>query len=561
MTEPRDRNWGASADWSRLPKIEPCIPALLAHFKTHYAPREVLVLDERRLTYGELEAKSALLARQLLESGVGKGQRIGLILPSDESFLVTWMAIARIGAVAVTLSTLSTSEEIRRIARHADLHMLFASPRYLSHDYIARIEGAFPDVKARREPHRLSDAPYLRAIRIWGCAGATPSWARHMDLSLQPDIDTALLAAVESEVHEGDPAGIIYTSGSTAEPKGVIHSHANFVRQGLKLAATFKYQNDERAYASMPFFWVGGLTTTAMCIMSLGATMLASTRTGPDLLDFLERERTTTVVAWPHMLRALAADPTFPRRNWSSMRDGVFYEALPPDKRPKDPTLMTTPLGMTETNGPYTIQQRYLPEDQRGSVGPLMCGVEGRLADPDTGEILATWIEGAANADSGGRIGVMQLRSDVMMLGMVKRERTEIFTPDGWYNSGDLCSFRNGFVHYHGRADDLIKASGANVSPREVEAVLLRIEGVASANVTGVPDRGRGNVVGAVLVAQPGAMLDGDAIRREAAKSLSSYKVPRVILVLDASEVPTLASSKVDRRALARMLREAHEGA
>jgi acyl-CoA synthetase (AMP-forming)/AMP-acid ligase II len=296
-----------------------------------------------------------------------------------------------------------------------------------------------------------------------------------------------------------------------------------------------------------------------MCVMSVGATMLGSTKTGPALLDFLERERTTSVVSWPHIMRSLAADPTFAERDWSAMRNGLLYEALPADKRAKDPTLMSTPLGMTETNGPYTVMQRDLAEEQRGSVGPLMRGLEAQLLDPDTGEVLATWPDGDTEADSRGLAGVMQIRSDVMMLGMVKRENSDIFTADGWYDTGDLCSFRRGHLHYHGRADDLIKASGANVSPREVENALLQIPGVASANVSGVPDRTRGNIVGAVVVPEPGITLDPDAVRRAAAKSLSSYKVPRVVVVLDVAEVPMLSSSKVDRRAIARILLEAHE--
>jgi acyl-CoA synthetase (AMP-forming)/AMP-acid ligase II len=559
MIEPRDRDWGADADWSCLPDIKPRIPALLELFRTDYAEREVLVLDERRLTYGEVEEKSALLARQLLDAGIAKGCRVGLMLPSDATFLITWFAITRIGAVAVSLSTLLTPAEIRQTVRHADLHMLIAAQRYLRHDYVLRLEEAFPAIAAQRIPYRLTGAPHLREVWLWGDDAPVPAWAAKLDLTRKPEADAALLAAVEAEVQSSEPAGIVYTSGSTAEPKGVIHSQGNFVRQGMKLAAACKYLNDERLYAPLPFFWVGGLVTTAMCAMSLGATMLASTKSGSELLDFLERERATSVLVWQHMLRALAEIPGFARRDWSAMRNGFLYEALPADRRPADPTLMSLALGMTETVGPYTVQQRFLTEDQRGSVGPLMRGIEGRLADPDTGRIVATWLNGDIAADSGEQMGIMHVRGDVLMLGMVKRERADVFTPDGWYVTGDLCSFRRGHLHFHGRADDLIKSSGANVSPSEVEAVLVKIPGVASANVSAVPDRDRGNVVGALIVPEPGAVLDPDAIRAEAAKSLSSYKVPRVVVILEASKVPMLSSSKVDRRALVKMLVEAHQ--
>ncbi len=559
MIEPRDRDWGPNVDWTRVPRIEPHVPGLLAHFKAHWAEREVLIFDQRRLSYGELEESSAVLARHLLAAGIGKGSRVGLMLPSDESFLITWMAITRIGALAVTVSTLSTAEEIRRIAHHADLQLLLSVPRYLHHDYVARLKTAFPGLASSSQTFHLIEAPYLRAIWLWGCEPAAPAWATRVDLRRNPGIDPAVLAAVEAAVRSSDAAGIIYTSGSTAEPKGVIHSQGNFIRQGMKLAMSFGYENDERLYASMPFFWVGGLVTTALCAMSVGATLLASASSGADLLDFLERERTTAVVSWPHILRSLASDPTFARRKWGAMRGGLLYEALPAERRPRDPGLMSAPIGMTETAGPYTIMQRNLPEDQRGSLGPLMRGIEARLIDSTDDRILATWEEGEAGADSGGQIGELQLRSDVMMLGMVKRERADVFTPDGWYGTRDLCSFRRGHLHYHGRVDDLIKASGANVSPAEVEAALLKIAGIASAHVAGVPDRVRGSVVGAMLVARPGSRLDAQLIRAELTGSLSSFKVPRVILIVESSEVPTLPSSKIDRRALARMLLSAHQ--
>jgi acyl-CoA synthetase (AMP-forming)/AMP-acid ligase II len=480
------------------------------------------------------------------------------MLPSDETFLTTFLAIARIGAVAVTLPTLARPAEILKIVLHADLHMLFAAKRYRNHDYVERIEEAVRGISGQRMPYRLPEVPYLREVWLWG-DGTAPVWARQVELTREPTVDATLLSAAEAQVHSSDPAVIVYTSGSTADPKGIIHSQGSCVRQGMKVAASMKYKSDERAYAPLPFFWVGGLMTTAMCIMCVGATMIDTEKTGAERLDFLERERITTVIVWPHMIRGLVAEPTFKTRDWSSIRNGVLFEALPLQIRPKDAGLIATPFGMTETSAIYTILDINLPEDQRGSVGPLQRGVESRLVDVDTGKVIAHWADGDWAADSAGKVGLQQVRSDVMMLGMVKRENADVFTPDGWYPTGDLCAYRRGHLHYHGRADDLIKAAGANVSPREVEAVLLQYPGVAAAHATAVPDRERGSMVGAVVVPQDGVELDVNAIRREAEKSLASYKAPRVLIVVERSKVPTLPSSKVDRRALAQLLQDAHE--
>jgi acyl-CoA synthetase (AMP-forming)/AMP-acid ligase II len=551
VIEPWERDWSGLADWRALPRLAPTIPALLAHAKAHYPERDVLVLDEHHTSYGALEEKSARFARQLLAAGIGKGARIGIMLPNDETFLVSWLGVARIGAIAITLPSLATPSEIARIARHADLSLLIGPRRYLHHDYVSRIAEAFPDIVGQAGSPTLAETPYLRAFFLWGDAiEHYPDWARRVDLAAGPLADVETLATAEAAVHGSDPAGIIYTSGSTAEPKGVIHSQGNFVRQGLKLAASFGYTPDERAYASMPFFWVGGLVTTALCLMTAGGTMLASRKTGAALLDFLETQEPTAVVTWPHILRALADDPSFPGRKWPAMRNGLFYEALPPDRRPADPTLLATPIGMTETCGPYTVIDRFLSENQRGSLGRLMPGLDARLVDPDTSDLIGEWLDGDQRADSAGRVGALHLRSDVMMLGMVKREHADVFTPDGWYVTGDLVAFRDGHLHYHGRADDLIKAHGANVSPREVEGVIMTMAGVAAAHAVGVPDVKRGTVVGAVVVPEPGCSLAAEGVRTACAEVLASYKVPRIIRICAASELPVLPSSKVDRRGL-----------
>lgn len=554
MIEPWEFDWGDLGPWGDLPCIAPTIPALLERARETHSEQDLLVIDDARLSYGEMERLSALLARQLLAAGVGKGCRIGVLLPNDETFPITWTAIARIGAVAVCLPSLARPAEIARIARHGDLHMLVVPRRYLHHDYVERLAEAFPGLDGCGPALFREDVPLLRSIRFWCAPGEDcPPWAARIDLAGGPMATAALLEAAEASVHPSDPAGIIYTSGSTAEPKGVIHSHGSFVRQGLKIAKSFDYRRDERAFATMPFFWVGGLTTTLMALMTVGGTILVTRETGDALLDFVEREGTTAVVTWPHILQSMAENPTFAGRGWSAMRNGLFYEALPPDRRPAEKALMGTPIGMTETNGPYTIVDRHCPPEQRGSVGRLMPGMEARLVDPETGEVVGEWFASDHDADSGGRIGEIYLRGDSIMLGMVKREREDIFR-DGWYPTADLCSFKSGHIHYHGRCDDLIKAHGANVSPREVEAVLARIEGVASASVVGIPDHERGTIVAAAVVPVPGAILDADALRNEAARSLASYKVPRLLAVIAAGELPMLPSSKVDRRALQELL-------
>jgi len=540
------RDVGGWDDWAKLPEVESTAPALLSYWKQTDPQAEFVVQDDGRATYAEVDQRSALLARQLMAAGVGKGTRVGIMIPNSVAFVVTWFAIVRIGATAVTISTLSTPAEIAKIARHSDIHMLFAAERYLHHDYIARVAEAFPGIEAGRAPHFYAAAPYLRDIWFW--SDKAPAWASRVDLSAEPRVAVDMLQSAERQVAPADIVSIIYTSGSTAEPKGVIHTHGNFMRQSRKLAAIYPYQRGDRLFGSAPMFWVGGLTVNLLNIMQVGGTLLGSSMTGPALLDFIQNERVNYFTGWPHLGRALASDPSFAARTFPDLRGGSLDDALPPERRAKHGNWFGNSLRMTETCGPHTMYRFEHPPGHEVSSGTFQPGMEHRIVDADSGAVLPL-----------GEMGELQVRGDALTVGMVKRERAEVFTPDGWYGTGDLCSIRDNYLYFHGRVDDMIKSAGANVSPREVETVLAGLPGIAQAMVTGVADRKRGTVVGALLVPKPGAVIDREAVRAAASRQLSAYKVPRVMLVMEASKLPLLSSTKVDRRKLIAMLTEEAE--
>jgi len=491
-------------------------------------------------------------------SGARLGWRVGLLFPNTPDFTVVWLAIARIGAVAVPISTLSTAAELRRVAHHADLHLIVAVGRYLNHDYVARLTEAFPGLETQRGALDLESAPFLRAIWLW--SGQAPAWARAAGGAPSaaggaPSAATmdggaiaseAVLAAAEASVFPGDPVGIIYTSGSTSDPKGVIHSHGAFERQSRKLAASYPYVEDDRLFSPQPFFWVGGLIVHMLQALQIGMTIYSSEKSGAALLDYLEAHRITYFHAYAHACRALAKEPSFAARKLS-MRGGRLHEAVPEERRFRNQEFGNA-LGMSETCGPHTIGTFGLSEDMRGANGPPMPGMQHRIVDVETRQDVAP-----------GGTGELLLRGDCLMLGFVKREREDTFEPDGWYRSGDLCSMREGHIFFHGRVDDMIKSAGANVSPREVEDVLAALPGVAQAFVTGIPDKARGTAVSAIVVPRPGAELDVATLRAGAAQQLSSYKVPRVVVVMEAAELPMTSSTKIDRRAAAQILIKASE--
>src|SRR5690606_19515537 len=167
---------------------------------------------------------------------------------------------------------------------------------------------------------------------------------------------------------------------------------------------------------------------------------------------------------------------SFGQRDFSALQGGSINEALPPAKRSNQPYFGNA-LGMTETCGPHSVPLPNAPPGYEGTMGPVMPGMAWRIVDVETREPVAD-----------GQQGELLVRGDTLMLGMVKKERSEVFDADGWYPTADLCSVRDGLLFFHGRIDDLIKTSGANVSPAEVEAELCALPQISQAFVVGIPD-------------------------------------------------------------------------
>ena len=524
-------------DDAPFPATRPVAGDLVRHLAATHGDRPLAVLGDSVLTYREADRQSAALAEGLLASGVGKGTRVGLLAPNGPDWIVTWLAAGRIGAVVVLLNTYAPPRELGWALRHSDTAVLVTAGAHLGHDYVERLRLTVDGIADQRhEAIRTPSHPYLRSV--WFLAGdepESPPWAGSVDqLTARGDeIDDELLLAVEAEVSPADPMVVIYSSGSTSEPKGAVHTQGSVLRHGLNLSRFRPLRAGDRVYTPMPFFWVGGLSFALVRALHAGAALILEERFEPGAtLALLERERVTHVLGWPHMGPALTGHPDFARRDLSSLRGGALLDLLPADRRPADPGLVAGSLGMTETLGPHLIDDegRVLTEAQRGSFGRAVPGLEHRVVD---GEL---WVRGYS-----------------LMAGLLKRERADVFTPDGWYRTGDGGRFDDdGHFFFTGRMGDLVKSSGMNISPREVETALEEEPEVTRAVVVGIPAGERGEDVAAAVVAHG---VTGAELAARLKATLSSYKVPRHLVVLaDDDELPWLDSGKVDRRALATRL-------
>jgi acyl-CoA synthetase (AMP-forming)/AMP-acid ligase II len=493
---------------------------LLRHAVDGFGAELYAVTPEDRLTYAEAERRSALVARRLLHARVGKGARVGLFFPNGTEWLVWWLAICRIGAVAVPLSTIYAPGEIRKVLRLADIELFIAPGRVLATDTAATFEAALPGLAGAWSGRlQLPETPYLREIILVG--DTDRGWATPWSDDL-PAVSPEILAAVENEVFPADPAIMIHTSGSTADPKGVLHTHGTLVRQTGTWVSVIRHLTEvdtaPRILCAMPFFWVGGMLAATGALHE-PATLLLLARLEPEVgLDLIERERATGVIGWPAFTQRLREHPSFADRDLSSaplLRDGPLDIAMVgvPDGFPVHRT-------MTETAGSFTY-------------------TDMRIVDANGGEI------------SDETVGELHVRGIGVMAGYNKRERSEVFDADGWYHTGDLVYRKAGDprLFYVGRTGELIKVAGANVSPREVESVVETFDDVQQCLVVGLEHPTRGEQVCAVVVPADAA-IDLDSLATRTRAELSGYKVPTRWVVAAGERIPTLPSGKLDRRRL-----------
>lgn len=551
------------------PPFTPCIPSLIDRLVREFGDAEAVVDTRKRLTYRELERESALVARGLLAAGVSKATRVGLLMPNAADWAVAFLAITRIGAIAVPLSTLFQAPELAWVVRHADLHTLILADRYRRHDYLARMEEAFPGlIRCSAERILTPEAPYLRQVFVWG--QDTRGWSRPWEAlaagadAIGPDI----LAAAEAQVTPADLLFLIYTSGSTADPKGVAHTHGAVVRHTWQITQDYWLpKRGDRVVSLRPYFWISGVSATLLYGLQAGACIVTPASEAPaDMLAAIKAEKATAVTGTAALFASIAADPLVIDSGYTVKRVTTDTAAVARREAPEAPYRfvsdalearlpaagpriphgrMASTFGMTETLAGHTSLPalKLVPEGKEGAAGYALPGVTLKIVDPATGETLPA-----------GEVGELYVRGYSLMAGLYKRERCDTFDPDGFYPTGDLCLLdEDGLLTFRGRSGEMLKVHGANVAPLEVERAICELPGVQEAAVIGLCE-GRDTTVMAVVAPLAGAILDEQALLDALRRRLSSFKTPKRIFFMDAESLPRTATGKIRKRDLAAML-------
>ncbi len=509
-----------------------------------HGPREAVVAyeDGRRVmwTYDDLEIAAHAVARALIAAGVELGERVALLMGNRPEWLATAFGVALAGGVLVPVNTYLEPRELAYVLAHSDASTLLMQTELAGHDYL----GAVSSLAAGES------LPVLRRTACIGLHGATEfvePWSAF--LARGGEVPAEAVDSRANAVSPDDDGIIIYTSGTTAAPKGVLHAHAPPCMQSRRFVRHLALDGDVRSWSAFPLFWTAGFAMVMGATFAAGGCLVLQERFEPgEALRLLESERVTTPHAWPHQLGELEAHPDWARADLSAMRHIESFSPFgrhPSVSVPDDAWSPRAAFGLTETFTIITSTPADAPRDIRDrATGRVLPGNAIRIVDPATGAALPS-----------GEQGEIAVAGASLMKGYVKVPREETFDADGFFHTGDAGWIDDdGYLHWTGRTSDMIKTGGANVSPVEIEMELLHHPSLKAAGAVGVPHPTLGQMVVVVAVPQEGAPVDEDGVRGFLRGRIASYKIPRRVLFVDESALTLTGNQKIkpeDLRALA----------
>jgi long-chain acyl-CoA synthetase len=473
-----------------------------------HADRPAVLLDGNRLTYAELEERTARVAGWLRERGIEPGDPVGVMLPNVLAFPVLYYGVLRAGGVVVPMNPLLKAREVKHYLGDSGARWVFAW------------ETAAPEAAAGAA-EAGAEAVTVGAATLEEIAG----WPSSPERAPRADGDTAVL---------------LYTSGTTGTPKGAELTHANMATNAsVSATSLFDLGPDDVLMGCLPLFHAFGQTCGLNAAVVAGASLTLIPRFDPTTaLQVIERDRVTVFEGVPTMYVAMvqaggdvadtstlrvcvsggAALPAEVLRSFNEMFGAEILEGY----------------GLSETSPVASFNRRG--NTRPGSIGLPIDGVEMRVVDADGNDVPA------------GEVGEIAIRGDNVMKGYRGRpEATAEAIKDGWFHSGDMARVdEDGFFFIVDRKKDLIIRGGFNVYPREIEEVLYEHPAVLEAAVIGLPHPTHGEEVGAAVVLRPGAEGTADELRDYVKERVAAYKYPRTVWLADA--LPKGPTGKILKR-------------
>lgn len=522
---------------------------LLTRLAAALPDHPALVYGDRnlRLTFRELETEARQIACGLLGIGVRRGDRVAVWATNVPEWVILQFALAKIGAILVTVNTSLRAREIEYLLRQSETSTLFTISGFRDVNYLEELRAAGA-IGGDRE--RL---PHLRRVIFIGDSCPPDVGAYHQLRDLAASVADTDLEKCELQIDVDDVINMQYTSGTTGFPKGVMLSSRNIVNNGYWIGEGLGYTPDDRLCLCVPLFHCFGCVLGVLAAYTHGAGLYpVESFDALRVLETVDRERCTALYGVPTMFLAELDHPQFADFDTTSLRTGIMAGAVCPEplmRRVIDQMRMrelTIVYGLTETSPALTQTPRTADLVERTqTVGRVLPEVEVRIVDPRTGTDCPPAVDGELWA-----------KGYVVMKGYYKMPEATAatITADGWLKSGDQASIdADGRVRITGRIKDIIIRGGENIAPKEVEDVLRHHPAIADASVYAVASEFFGEEVAAALRLKPGTTVDTDEVQTFCRERLARFKVPRFIRVVD--EFPLTASGKIQKF----RLREMHE--
>jgi fatty-acyl-CoA synthase len=552
------------AESADIELIEQTVGDLLNRRAAELPDKEALVYRypeiglELRLTYSQYRDRVDQVAKGLIALGVAPGEHVAVWATNVPEWIFLQLALAKIGAVIVTVNTNYRQHEIEYVLRQGDITTLCLIEEHRGNKYLESVYQIAPELKSLNDPVnetlRCAALPRLKRVVLIG-AETKPGVMLYEQLeALGAGISDADLQARQAAVSPYDVTMMQYTSGTTGFPKGVMLTHHSLINQSHVACTRGDLRADERYVTAMPFFHIAGSLGGVIYSIFLGCTLIPLVTFDPvKHLELFEQEKGTFTFAVPTMLIAMLSHPRFTEFDLTSLRT-LFTGATPvpvvvmeqvKERMGADCSIV---FGMTETTGAVTASFHNDNFDLKAAtVGFPYPHTEIKIINPATGETVRC-----------GESGELCSRAFSNMKGYynMPEKTAETIDAEGWLHSGDLAVMRpDGYVNIVGRVKDMIIRGGENVYPAEIEAFLMRHPLIAEAQIIGLPDELMGEESCALIRLNPGAEISEEEIREYCKANIARHKVPKYVRFIAA--FPLTASGKVKKFELReQMIRE-----
>ncbi|GLU37315.1 class I adenylate-forming enzyme family protein [Pseudomonas sp. NBRC 100443] len=521
---------------------------LLLKAYDRYPDSPALVFPDCQWTYAELVERAMHTARGLKAMGVKPREHVGILMPTSPELVQVFFAVAFCGAVSVLINARYKANELAYVVENADLVTLVTTDTVAEHvDFVERLNTALPSLAGSTDAYRLvlDEAPRLRNLVLLGDSQPTGFVGRAAFYDHASRVSELEVHRTRVSVRLRDYGLILYTSGTTSNPKGCLITHEAMARNSSVLGRhRFQLTHDDKLWSPLPLFHIAAMLPL-LAIIDVGGCYLGMGHFEPGLALKMLGEHKVSMVFSPFVtfLQALIYHPDFGATDLSSVRlMNSCFAAQPKSvgvafRKAMPQTLQAGTFGMTEASGIVSTAHWGMdPELGFSRLGLPMIGQEVRIIDPESGLEMPV-----------GERGEVLVRGYNLFDGYYRdpQKSAEALDTDGWFHTGDIGSLdENGHVMFYGRFKDMLKVGGENVAAAEIEVQLARHPAVKLAQVVGIPDEKYSEVPAAFIELAPGSQVSADELMAFCRSEISSFKVPRLVRFVE--EWP-MSASKIQK--------------